>query len=435
MATVLPQQATAQRSLSLIRDAEIERTVARLSDPIMRAAGLPSSSVPIYLINDPTLNAAVVGGRTMLLFSGLIATLETPEELQGVIAHEVGHVTGGHLARRQVAVDNLRGPALLGLALGIAAAAAGAGAGGIAAGFGAQNALGRTLLRYNRAEEAAADQAAITYMRRAGIDPSGLRRVISRFRGQEVLSFGNLDPYTQSHPLSTDRMQLIDRAAEEAAKRTWPATPELDYWHARARAKLQGFLDNPRGVLERSRNVPGATLPAAEEIALYRRAVALYRLPDTEGALAAIDRLIAMRPADPYYHELKGQVLFETARPREAVAAYRRADQLADEPLIKAGLGRALLALDTPETSREALAVLEAARRDDPGDAASLRDLAIAYDRAGEQGLATLATAERFALSGRRADAILHAERASALLDRGSPAWLRAQDILAMKRP
>ncbi|MEM9783428.1 MAG: M48 family metalloprotease [Pseudomonadota bacterium] len=430
MAMLAPDLA---RAFSLIRDAEIERTVSMLTRPILRAASVPNSSVQVYLINDSGLNAFVAGGRNMFLHTGLLSTLDKPEELQGVIAHEIGHITGGHLARRQIALDEARGPALLGMLLGVAAAAAGAGGAGLAAGLGLSSATTRSFLRFNRAEEAAADQAALVYMERAGINPVGLQNVLARFRGQEVLTFGSLDPYTQTHPLTTDRMQLIDDAARRAAEREWPRDPEVDYWHARMRAKIQGFLSNPRRVLNTTGRLPGDGLPQADEIALYREAIALHRLPDPDAALRAVDRLVATRPRDAFYHELRGQILFETGRAEDAVPSYRRAVELApDAPLLKTGLGRVLLALETPAADAEALSVLEAARREDTADAAGMRDLAVAYDRAGRRDLATLVTAERLALIGRRSEAIRFAGQASRLLQEGSPGWLRAQDILAM---
>jgi predicted Zn-dependent protease len=242
-----------------------------------------------------------------------------------------------------------------------------------------------------------------------------------------VLSFGNLDPYTLTHPLSTQREQLITRAVEEARGRSYPADPERDYWHGRMRAKLEGFLDNPERVLDRYEHAEPT------ETVLYARAVAYHRLPDPPRAIETVDRLIALRPDDPFYIELKGQILHESGRTREAVPLYRRAVALApQEPLLKAGLGRVLLAQETPEASREALEVLESARRADSGDISLLRDLAVAYDRAGERGMATLLTAERLAVGGDREDAVLLAGRASALLPEGSPGWLRAQDILAL---
>jgi len=280
-----------------------------------------------------------------------------------------------------------------------------------------------------RAEEASADQAAISYLARAQIDPQGLIEVVERFRGQEVLSIGSVDPYVQTHPLSTRRMSLLERRVGEMSDRTWPENPERAYWHARMRAKLIGFLKRPETVLDRLEGVPET------EFTLYQKAVALYRLPDPSAAVAAVNRLIATRPNDPYYAELKGQILLETGRPAEAIAPYRRAVRLApNEPLLWSGLGRALLQPNRPETNAEALRVLKKARAGDLADVAALRDLATAYDRAGNRGMATLATAERYALTGAIKDAVRLARRAAGILPKGSPGWLRAQDILKLDR-
>ncbi len=413
----------------LIRGAEIERTLKSMSAPIFKAAGFPPNKVDIYILNDNSLNAFVANSTSMFLHTGLLQTLETPEELQAVIAHEAGHISGGHLARRQINFRNARGPALLGLLVGIAAGVAGGGgAAATALAAGSQSAVLRTLLRYNRGEEAAADQAALEFLDRANIDPSGMARVLGRFRGQELLTIGNVDPFVLTHPLSAARLQLIDRRIAEAAGRQYPVDPDRNYWHGRMRAKLSGYLDNPERILDRLEGQD-----ETEEV-LYTKAVALYRLPAMADALAAADRLIALRPNDPYYIEVKGQILFETGRPEEAAPLYRKAVRLAPgEPLLEAGLGRALLALNRPETDAEALQVLQNARRHDLGDATALRALATAYSRAGNQGMAALATAERYALRGNIRNATLHAGRAAAELPEGSPGWLRAQDILSLK--
>jgi predicted Zn-dependent protease len=423
---LLPHLAAAA---GLIRDAEIERTLKAMSTPIFEAAGYPPENIDIYIINDNSLNAFVANGNNMFLHTGLLQTLETPEELLAVIAHETGHLAGGHQARRQINIRNTRGPALLGLLVGLAAGAAGGGgAAGTAVIAGSQSAIQRTLLRYNRGEEAAADQAALQYLSRAHVDPAGLLKVFGRFRGQEVFNIGNVDPFILTHPLSTERLQLIERRVAEAAERHFPEEPDRAYWHARMRAKLIGYLDGPERVLDRLEGEP-----ETEEV-LYTKAVALYRMLAMREALDATDRLIALRPSDPFYIELKGQILFEIGRAEEAAPLYREAVRLAPgEPLLGAGLGRALLSLDRPEADVEALEVLQNARRRDLGDASALRDLATAYSRAGDQGMAALATAERYALTGRIEDAMLHARRAVATIPEGSPGWLRAQDILSLK--
>ncbi len=412
----------------LIRDAEIERTLGAMTAPIFQAAGFPPGGIDLYILNDRSLNAFVANGNNMFLHTGLLQTLETPEELLAVIAHETGHIAGGHQARRQINIRNARGPSLLGLLVGIAAGAGGGGGAATAVIAGSQSAIQRTLLRYNRGEEAAADQAALDYLARARVDPAGLLKLLGRFRGQEVFNLGNIDPFILTHPLSTERMQLVERRVAEAATRQYPADPEREYWHGRMRAKLIGYLDNPERVLDRLEGEP-----ETEEV-LYTKAVALYRLPAMSEAIAATDRLIALRPDDPFYIELKGQILFETGHAEQAVPLYRQAVRLAPgEPLLEAGLGRALLSLNRPEADAEALEVLQNARRRDLGDAAALRALATAYSRAGDQGMAALATAERYALKGSIKDAMLHARRAAAALPEGSPGWLRAQDILSLE--
>jgi predicted Zn-dependent protease len=414
----------------LIRDAEIERTLDRLLVPIVKAAGLPNDSVRLYIFFQSDLNAFVNGERNMGVTTGLLRKIETPDQLISVLAHEVGHITGGHAARRRIALRNARGPAAIGLLLGIAAGLAGSGDAAAAIAVGSQEAVKRAFLAYNRGEESAADQAAITYMERIGADPAGMAEVLKFFRGQDIFTSARLDPYSRSHPLSSERMALVERRSRESPNFGKGPDPELNYWIQRMRAKLEGFIDNPARVLSRYPASDGA------ELTVYKRAIALHRLPDPEGALAEVDRLIALRPDDPFYWELKGQILLENARGPDAVDPYRKAVSLAPkEPLIRGYLGRALLSVGTPEADKEALAALARGAADsDGGDAALLRDLAYAYARNGDEGMAALATAERFAISGQMNDARRHALRATELLKRGSPDWIRADDIIAVAK-
>lgn len=425
---VLPALAEA-RGRSLIRDAEIEQTLRQMSLPLMQAAGLSPSTVNIYIIQDRSLNAFVAGGRNIFLNTGLLMELETPEELLGVIAHEIGHLAGGHQAKRAIDMRNATGPALLGMLIGIGVGIAGGGEAGAAVAAGTQAAIIRQFLSNTRAQEASADQAALSYLIRSGIDPKGLQSVIEMFRGQEVLAIGSVDPYVLTHPLSTNRMSLIERRVGETANRTWKTDRNREYWHARMRAKLEGFLRDPTRVLDRLEGQP------EDEFNLYRKAVAYHRARDLSKALAAADRLIAKRPKDAFYQELKGQILLESGRAGDAIPYYRRAAQLAPgQPLLKSGLGRALLEPDQPKLNAEALQILKSARSADLADSSALRALSTAYERAGDRGMATLATAERYALSGDIKSAIVLAKRADGLLPKGSPGWLRAQDLLRLDR-
>ncbi|MEX2519393.1 MAG: M48 family metalloprotease [Paracoccaceae bacterium] len=414
----------------LIRDAEIEATLKKLASPIFTTAGLSPSSIDILILNDPSLNAFVFGGRNMVFNTGLLARLETPEALVGVIAHETGHITGGHQTRRQAHAQALQGPMAIGLLLSaLAGAASGSGQVAVAGVLGTQNALQRSLLAYTRSEESAADQAGAGFMEKTGVDPAYVLDVLKIFRGQEVFQAGSVDPYAITHPLSSDRIAFLeDRAARSSAK-GGRVSADLAYWHARMRAKLTAFTDRPERTLAALEMEAGPET----ELTLLRRSVALHLLPKPPEALQTVERLIALRPQDPYYWELKGQILFESGRGAEAVEPYRRAVALApNEALIRGGLGRALLALNDPAMNAEALATLEAAARGGASEPSVLRDLALAYARSGDDARAALATAERFAMAGEPREALRHARRALDQLPVGSPAWLRADDIRAV---
>ena len=413
---------------SLIRDAEIERTLDRLAAPVLEAAGLSPGRVEILIAEDPSLNAFVATPQAMVLHSGLLSRFERPETLIGVIAHEAGHIAGGHLQRRAIAARQLQGPAAVAMALAIAAGAAGGGEAAAALAIGGPEAARRSFLSHTRAEEAAADQAALDAMTGAGIDPDGMLDILRSFAGQEVFLSDRLDPYAVTHPLSSERIALLERRVAAASTRGARLDPELAYWHDRMQTKLDAFLERPERVLARlEREDPEA------ETTLYARAIALHRMARTEEALAELERLLRRRPDDPFFWELRGQILLEAGRADEAVEPLRRAVALApDEPLIRGLLGRALLGAGDP---REALETLERAARDDPGDARVLRDLAYAYARAGRDGDAALATAERLAVAGAFQEAHRQARRAQDLLPEGSPGWLRADDIaLAAER-
>lgn len=429
-AVVLVAAATSASGQSLIRDAEIESTLQRLSQPVFDAAGIAPGTIEILINADGSLNAFVFGGRNMVFNTGLLTRLERPEALMSVIAHETGHITGGHLTRRAVNARNLQGPAAAGLLLSVlAGVAAGAPDVAVAGALGSNNALRRSFLAYSRGEEASADQAGATYLENAGVDPAYALEVLKIFRGQEVFQAGRVDPYVLTHPLSRERLALLEERAATTRAKGGRVSTELAYWHLRMRAKLAAFLSRPARTLAALETEPQPD----NEINMMRRAIALHLLPDPGGALIAVDRLIEMRPDDPYYHELKGQILFESGRAAEAVGPYRRASELApQEALIRGGLGRVLLSLNDPSKDGEALAALEDALRQGAAEPSILRDAATAYARAGEEGKAALATAERYALVGESRLALRQARRAIDQLPVGSPGWLKADDIRAV---
>jgi predicted Zn-dependent protease len=419
---MLPVPAAAARDISLIRDAEIEATLQRFTTPILEAAGLGAGSVRIYIVNDPQLNAFVAGGMNLFLNTGLLMRTETPGQLIGVIAHEVGHIAGGHLSRVNEPQKKAAAESVLAAVLGAATAAVGAPGLGTAIIAGGAQYAQAGLMRFSRGQEQAADQAALTYLDRAGLSARGLAQFFHILEAQNVLAVSGASPWLMSHPLTRDRIDFVE---SHVGGRTDPPLPAgwVDA-HSRMVVKLNAFLNDPRETLRTYQDDDSL-------YGRYARAIAEYRVPDLPRALKDIDGLIKEHPDDPYFHELKGQMLFENGRIQDAVAPYREAVRLAPgSALLRIGLAQALIETNAAGPTREAVQQLQDARQREPDNATAWRLLGIAQGRAGEQGLSDLAFAEYAIRVGKRDDARLYANRAKGKIAANDPAWLRLQDIL-----
>ncbi|HUN53032.1 MAG TPA: M48 family metalloprotease [Candidatus Sulfotelmatobacter sp.] len=424
---LLPMRASFGDDFDLIRDAEIEHTIRTFVTPIFRAANLNPADVQIHLINDPQLNAFATNGQNIFINTGLLVRTTGPLQLIGVIAHESGHIAGGHLARSEDAYDNFFTENLIGLALGAAAALAAHNPGvASAAIFGSQQVVERSALAYSREQEARADQAAVTFMDRAGDSSRGLLEFLEVIGTEQNILVGQQDPYLVDHPITVERVDALRLRAERSPY--YHANPPAAWveMHARMRAKLIGFLQ-PLGAVLQAYPESDNSLPAR-----YARAIAYYRIPDLGKALALINQLLAEHPNDPYFLELKGQMLFENGRIAESVPFYDAAVKAApNEPLIRYELGEAQISTEDPKLYKIAENNLEEAARDDPDNPGVWYQLAIAYDRDGKAGMAALASAERALLIGQSADAKHFATRARGQLPNGSPGALRADDIIS----
>ena len=415
--------AAAQR-ISLIRDAETENTIRAYATPIFQAAGLSADDVHIYIVRDGQINAFVAGGQNLFMNTGLIFRSESASQIIGVIAHEAGHITGGHLSRLQ---DELKGATaiqILSMVLGAAAAVAGRGDAGMAImGAGASVATAN-VLSFSRAQESAADQAGLTFLERSGYSAKGMLEFFEILSGQEMLSQARQSPYMRTHPLTRERVDTVRASIQGARYANAVVSPEFERMQKRMKAKLFGFIEQPARTFQTYKEAD------TSEAARYARAVAYYRIPDMARALRLIDGLIAEFPKDPYFQEMKGQMLFENGRIPDAVAAFTEAVHLLPTaPLIRVGLAQAQLELDRPAETRSALANLNAAVQTDRDHSLAWRLLAVAHGREGRVGEAALALAEQAMVENRKPDARQQAVRAQRLLAEGSPGWLRAQDI------
>lgn len=418
------QPATVQaQGLPLIRDAEIEYVLESYADPIFRAAGLNPEAVTVYIVNAPEINAFVAGGANLFLHTGLIMQSETPEMLMGVIAHEAGHIAGGHLIQGSARMEQAAIESMVGILLGGMAAASGAGELGQAIMSAGSHITQRQMLAYTRRQEEAADQAALNYLEQVGISPKGLLEMFELLRNQQMLHAGDVNPYTLTHPLGKKRIAHV-RSYIDRQQISYPATPtRINAMHARMIAKLKGFLEPPATTLTR---YEGDTSVAGR----YARAIAKFRIPDTPAAIKEMDGLIADYPEDPFFIEMKGQILFESGRVEEAIPAYRQALELRPtSALIKLELASALIAAENKAYLDEAIALLEQGVMQDRSLPGAYHQLAIAYGRKGEIGMSHLSLAEAAILRKKKNEARQHLNIAFEHLPENSTGWLRAKDL------
>jgi predicted Zn-dependent protease len=420
----LPMPGRAAAGLALVRDAEIEEMLTSVATPILEAAGMAPTDVRFFIVNDPQLNAFVAGGSNLFINTGLLMRTEHVGQLAGVIAHEIGHIAGGHLSRVGTAQNRAAVEVIAATVLGAAAAVAGAPALGTAIITGGQTLAQGDFLSFTRSQEQSADQAALTYLERAAIPADGLAEFFRILDQQNLLSASRVSPFLQSHPLTRDRITFVDdrvRRAHEGGDGGPKLPLEWEVAHRRMVAKLGAFLEDPGKSLQQYQ---GDSLEAR-----YARSIAYYRQPDIDRAVAEIDGLIADYPADPYFHELKGQMLFENGRVAAAVAPYREAAELDSHPLIQIGLARALIETGDADDTAAAVGYLETAVRGEPTSADAWRLLGIARGRAGAIGASSVALAEWALLVGKPEDAELHARRAEGHIRKGDPEWLHLQDV------
>ncbi|HEY2752020.1 MAG TPA: M48 family metalloprotease [Phenylobacterium sp.] len=412
---------------TLIRDTEIEDILHRDADPIFKAAGIDPKGVQIILIGSKDFNA-FAAPKVMAVYTGLILQTKNPNELQGVMAHEVGHLAAGHSFRSGEMQRAGMVPMILTMGLGVLAAIAGSGdaAAGLitsAPYFGALGAIG-----YSREQEGRADQAGATLLEKAGLSGRGLAEFFDNFRYQEVFSQYRRYRFFIDHPLSSDRIEALQGRVAAMPHYDQKDSPEALAEHEVMKAKLDGFI-NPQVTMTKY-DEKDTSYPAR-----YARAIAYYQMKEPDKALKRVDALLAEQPNNPYLWELKGQILFEFGRIPEAEEPQRKSVALKDAPLLHMNLGQTLIALDDTKKVDEGIVELKKALNQEDDNAAAWRMLAEAYDKRGQEGLARLATAEYQFNVGDMRQAREFAIRARERLPKDSPEWRRATDIVLVSKP
>lgn len=434
--TLLAMFAVAARpamAQSILRDAETEALFQDMMDPLLVAAGLQPGQVRVHLLGDRSINAFVAGSQDIYVFSGLIETADSAEEVQGVLAHELGHVMGGHAIRAAEGAKTATGISLLSLLLGAAAIAAGGGEAGLGIlAAGQQAALGK-YLAFSRVQESTADAAGAQYLSKAGISGRGSLAFFKKLQNLEFRYGVKQDDdqaYGRTHPLSGDRIQSLREVYVVDPAWGKPADPAIEARFQRIKAKLSGYIADPDRTL-RKYPESDTSVPAR-----YARAYAWHKSAYPDRALGEVEGLLKTSPHDPYFLELEGQVLLESGKPKDAIPPLREAVKNSrSQPLIAATLGHALIATEDPANFPEAEEVLKTAVALDNQNPFAWYQLGIVYANQGDQARAALASAERYNLEGGQAPlALRNAELAMQGLPQESPDWIRAQDIALVAR-
>jgi len=406
---------------TFIRDTEIEADIRTMVTPIWKAAGLEPSALHVYLIEDKTLNSFVAGGQNEFINTGLIMRAETPNQLLGVLAHETGHIAGGHLTRAQQAMRNSSIEGIIAMVLGAAATVVGKNGGAL---LGAEGVAQRAFAQYSVTQEASADQAALTFLDRSSQSSRGLLQFFQILQGEELLSGVRQDPYLRTHPLTAQRMEYVRNHVDHSRFSDTPDSAANVEMLKRIKVKLSAFTSPPSSTL--------AAYPEQDQsvLARYARAIAYYRIPKLDKALPIVDGLIRDYPKDPYFRELKGQMLFENGRIADAVQPYEEAVRLAPgAPLLRISLAQVYIESNDPKVTKRAIAHLNDALRTEDKESNGWHLLATAYGREDQMGMAALALAEEGLSAGKKKDATQQASRAKALLKKSSAAYNRAEEI------
>ena len=436
---VSPIPARAQQGPAILRDTETEQLLRDYTRPILRAAGLEKQNIQIVIVNESVFNAFVADGHRIFVNYGALMQSQTPNQVIGVLAHETGHLAGGHLAKLHEQLAQAQTQMIIAMVLGAGAVIAGGKSGnsnggltnaGAAALSAPSEVIRHTLLAYQRQQEENADRAGVKFLTATGQSAKGMYDTFKRFSDESLFAAHGADPYLQSHPMAPDRVAALEEVARSSPFWDKKDDPALQARHDMMRAKISAFMERQDTVYHRY-PLSDTSLPAR-----YAHAITTYLHGDLRSALAQIDGLIQLQPANPYFYELRGQALLEGGKPAEAIAPLRKAVQLSNNaPLIEMLLGQALVATDNKAYTDEAIAILRAAVTRETEAPLGFSQLAMAYGRKGDFAEADLASAQAAYLRGDNKTARDLASRAKTRFAVGTPGWVKADDIVVAKPP
>ena len=423
-------------ALPLIRDAEVERFLYNLSNPIFKAANLNSKDIKIYIVNDDSLNAFVSGGQNVFINTGLILKYKTPDTLIGVIAHETGHIAAGHLARASEGAEAAEGAMILSYLLGIGAALGGSpdAAQGLIMG-GSQTAQ-KLYMKFTRNQEEAADKHAVVYLDKLSYPASGLVELLEFFESEMIGYKGQIDEYLLSHPVSRKRIDLIKNLTAGKNFSDKKINEKLQESMNYVLAKLEGFMGNPHSLIEKYQDKD-------DKFSNYKKSLAYFRLGNVKQSIALLDQIIFDEKSNiflGFLYEMKGQILFETGDIENSILAYDKAIKLLDNQdsaLAKISFATAILSLKKEDRDLLKLAIrkLEEAQKFDEENPYLFKQLALAYSKIGDEGMSLLSLAEFNLLIGKKDRVRDFAQSAKKELSKyRKTQLLRADDLLELAK-
>lgn len=406
---------------NIIRDSEIEETINLVVAPLREISGL--KDLKIYIIDDLVPNAFTAGGNEIFITSGLIIDYPDPDVLRGVVAHEMGHILGHHVVRRDEVIENYKKAAIGTTALGLATAISGGAAEGLAITVGGMHFSERSIYAYSREFESSADQTAMRLLNKSSNSVLGLIKFFEKMHMQS--SGDSFSQYDQTHPLNNKRLLILRSFNKRSKFSTSQNNDDIVYKYSRSAAKLAAFT------LEINKILDCKFEDNVDEITHYMKAIKCFRIGNFDDALNHINFLVMKHPDDPYYHELKAQIYFESGK-KAALHEYELAEETRpNDPLIR--LGKAIVGItshsDDPRVTRyykDLLFVLDK----EPDNLLALHYMAIYYEKNGLTGKSYLNTALISLKSGRMTDARKMATMAMNNLKKNSPDWYKAGDIL-----
>lgn len=408
-----------------MRDAEIEQIIRDITEPLFTAAELDKDAVATYLLNDNTINAFVMGGQNIFIHSGLLLAATNVNQVSGVIAHETGHITGGHLSRFQEGMSEMANYSLLGALLGIVAIAAGSADAGLALMMGGQQIGYRSLLRFSRTQESAADQAAAGLLDKTEQSGKGLIEFFEILGDQELVPRKFQDPYASTHPMSSDRIRQLEERVEQSKFYQKPIDPILEEKFLRLQAKLYGYLKPFHATMVKY------PLKDKSINARYARTFAYQKAKKIKEALTEINQLIEIDPHNPFFYETKGQILYENGDVVASIEPYRLSvENLPDSPLLRMSYAQSLISTEDDKYLKEAIENLKISLEKDPENVFGWKQASMAYYRMDDKAMTYYSTAQYFLLSGNVRGAMINAKQASDLLPKNSSRWIKANDII-----